>query len=60
MPVSAKCANGITACRGKGLYLPVLTIALAEAAAYAGEVDAASLTIETAIAETELEAETRW
>jgi len=53
--------NGIAACRaqGNGLYLPVLTTALAKAEAYAGEVDAASLTIETAITETELEAETR-
>jgi hypothetical protein len=53
--------DGIAACpaQGNSLYLPVSTTALAEAEAYAGEVDAASLTIETAIAETELEAETR-
>jgi hypothetical protein len=44
---------------GEWLVSPGLDVALAKAEAYAGEVDAASLTIETAITETELEAETR-
>jgi hypothetical protein len=44
---------------GEWLVSPGLDVALAKAEAYAGEVDAASLTIETAITETEFEAESR-
>jgi predicted ATPase len=53
--------NGIAACRaqGNGLYLPLLMTALAEAEAHAGEFETALLTIQTAIAETELHGQ-RW
>jgi class 3 adenylate cyclase/predicted ATPase len=53
--------NGIAACRaqGNGLHLPLLMTALAEAEAHLGELDAAFLTIGTAIEETELHGQ-RW